>query len=143
MGGRLLSAFTPAAADRSHESATIPRTPTGTAPRSSRSSRALRTSGSAPRRDSLGNCAGVTMINLRSSVPPAGGQAGMLHYRPAEQDDVRSKVPETAAIGQQLRLGEGGSGFRYQAGILLAPSGATGRYLWDARYPSIPSNACD
>src|SRR5437763_6871437 len=45
MGGGLPSAFTPAAADRSHESAIIPRTPAGAFPRSSRASRALRRSG--------------------------------------------------------------------------------------------------
>ncbi len=67
------------------------------------------------------------MINLRSSVPPADGRAGMLHYQPAEHDDVRSKVPETAAIGQQLRFGERCSGFRHR------------RYLADAERCDWPS----
>src|SRR5690242_18436298 len=98
MGGGLLSAFTPAVADRSHESATIPRTPAGSVPRSSRSSRAWRTSGTDRRRDRLGNGAGVTMINLRSSICPAA-LAGMPHSPAADQDDVRYKVPQTAAIG--------------------------------------------
>ena len=39
------------------------------------------------------------MINLRSLVPPAGCKAGISHCQPAGPDDVRYKVPETAAIG--------------------------------------------
>jgi hypothetical protein len=66
MGGSLASAFTPAAADLNHESATIPLTPTGAAPRSSRSSRAFRAAGTEIRRDSLRDCACVTMILIVS-----------------------------------------------------------------------------